>query len=148
MKGISTVIATILMLMITIALAGTAYLYISGTFTQQMQGIDMVDAFCSGGTQARITFLNLGTTDLNFVNGDCTPVTGSPATCGAIRVTRTTGAGTASFDGVNEDATIEPGSTGELVDTGCTIGGTTISCVYRITPPSGRSVLATVYCTG
>lgn len=31
MKGISTVVATILMLMITIALAGTAYLYIKGT---------------------------------------------------------------------------------------------------------------------
>jgi flagellin-like protein len=35
MKGISAVIATILMLMITIALAGTAYLYITGVFTSR-----------------------------------------------------------------------------------------------------------------
>lgn len=35
MKGISAVIATIMMLVITIALAGVAYLYISGIFTQQ-----------------------------------------------------------------------------------------------------------------
>ncbi|MBU5537369.1 MAG: hypothetical protein KQA38_02280 [Candidatus Aenigmarchaeota archaeon] len=34
-KGISTVIASVLMLMIVIALAGTAYLYISGTFTSK-----------------------------------------------------------------------------------------------------------------
>lgn len=34
-KGISTVIATILMLMITIGLGGTAYLFISGTFTSK-----------------------------------------------------------------------------------------------------------------
>jgi len=33
MKGVSAVIATILMLMITIALAGMAYMYISGVFT-------------------------------------------------------------------------------------------------------------------
>jgi flagellin-like protein len=35
MKGISAVIATILMLLITIALAGTSYLYISGVFTSK-----------------------------------------------------------------------------------------------------------------
>jgi len=35
MKGISTVVATILMLMITIALAGVAYMYITGVFNVQ-----------------------------------------------------------------------------------------------------------------
>ncbi len=60
MKGISTVIATILMLMITIGLAGTAYLYISGAFTQQLQGLELVDEFCQGGTTAVITFKNSG----------------------------------------------------------------------------------------
>ena len=34
MKGISAIIATILMLLITIALAGTAYLFITGTFNR------------------------------------------------------------------------------------------------------------------
>ena len=31
---------------------------------------------------------------------------------------------------------------------GCTTSGTARSCVYRITPPSGRSVVATVTCGG
>lgn len=48
MKGISTVIATILMLMITIALAGTAYVYISGAFTSKQRTISLVDAYCVG----------------------------------------------------------------------------------------------------
>lgn len=53
MKGISAVIATILMLMITIALAGLAYMYISGIFTQQTGVIIQLDATatsCSGTT--------------------------------------------------------------------------------------------------
>ena len=146
MKGIATVIATILMLMITIALAGTAYLYISGAFTSQTQGIEMVDAFCSTGIQARISFRNIGTTDITFDADSCAPAIGSPSTCGSIDVTRTSGGGTASFDG--DDATVEPGTTATLIDTGCAAPGSPITCVYRITPPSGRSVVATVSCTG
>jgi len=147
MKGISTVIATILMLMITIALAGTAYIYISGAFTREIQGIEVVDAFCTGTLIANVSFRNLGTTDITFVNGDCTPVTGSPATCGSISVTRTSGVGTVSFDGINEDATIEPGTTAMIGDN-CTTAGNPVTCVYRIVPPSGRSVVATVSCNG
>lgn len=47
MKGISAVIATILMLLITIALAGTAYLYITNTFTPSNIAKSCTD---SGGT--------------------------------------------------------------------------------------------------
>jgi len=36
MKGISAVVATVLLLVITIALAGTAYLYFNGVFTRQI----------------------------------------------------------------------------------------------------------------
>jgi len=53
MKGISAVIATILMLMITIAMAGVAYMYISGIFTQQTGTITDIDesaTSCTGGT--------------------------------------------------------------------------------------------------
>jgi len=51
MKGISAVIATILMLMITIALAGTAYLYITGVFTSRtgvLLSIDGQSSTCGG----------------------------------------------------------------------------------------------------
>ncbi len=151
MKGISTVIATILMLMITIGLAGTAYLYISGVFSQQMQGIEIVDSFCSGGTEARIVFRNGGTESITFVGSggtfaDCSPATGSPATCGSISITRTAGGGTASFDG--DRTPVAPGTTATLRDTGCALAGQPITCVYRITPPSGRSIVAPVGCTG
>ena len=49
-KGISEVIATLLMLIITIALAGTAYLYISGFFkskTSIVLSIDEGFSYCN-----------------------------------------------------------------------------------------------------
>jgi len=169
MKGISTVIATILMLMITIALAGTAYLYISGVFTQQTQGLEIVDAFCVGGKDAVITIRNVGTTDISFVGattspfkGDCSPATGNTARCGTINIVKTSGPATSGFKGRDNTLKIEPGTTADIIDEdsattattesvkpeGCTTAGTTATCVYRITPPSGRSIVATVSCIG
>lgn len=43
MKGISAIIATILMLLITVALAGTAYLFISGTFSRFTSAVLSID---------------------------------------------------------------------------------------------------------
>ena len=61
MKGISGVIATILMLMITIALAGTAYLYITGVFTSRTGVVLSIEqALCPVGG-AVITVRNDGT---------------------------------------------------------------------------------------
>ncbi|MBI1978779.1 MAG: hypothetical protein HYS62_01805 [Candidatus Aenigmarchaeota archaeon] len=152
MKAISTVIATILMLMITIALAGTAYLYISGSFTTQTQGLEVVDAFCNNRVNATISFRNIGTNAVTFVSGLCSATGVSP--CGSITVVRTAGGGTMKLSG--SSATIDPGVTATLVDgedpvagaQGCTDFGVPRSCVYRITPPSGRSVVATVSCPG
>ena len=50
MKGISAVIATILMLVITIAVAGLAYTYISGIFAGRTRTISLIDSWCSDGT--------------------------------------------------------------------------------------------------
>ena len=48
MKGVSAVIATILMLIITIGLAGTAYVYISGMLTTKLEKtISVLDATCN-----------------------------------------------------------------------------------------------------
>jgi len=48
MKGVSAIIATILMLIITIGLAGTAYVYISGMMTTKMEKtISVLDASCN-----------------------------------------------------------------------------------------------------
>lgn len=73
MKAISTVIASILMLMIVIALGGTAYLYISGVFTSktsstfEISGIDRTNVMVRNigtGALTKISASSAGT-DLN-----------------------------------------------------------------------------------
>lgn len=60
MKGISTVLATLLMLIITIALAGVAYAYISGIFeSKATRIINVVDASCRANTGFFLTVKNL-----------------------------------------------------------------------------------------
>jgi len=74
MKGVSAIIATILMLVITIGLAGTAYVYISGMLTgKTAKTISLIDGDChaiGGGTctvapcQADVVIANDGTADI------------------------------------------------------------------------------------
>ncbi|MEM5836313.1 MAG: hypothetical protein QXY24_01655 [Candidatus Aenigmatarchaeota archaeon] len=60
MKGISTVIATLLMLMITIGLAGMAYMYIRGVFTGiTSKTITIVDVGCVPGNSYYVVVKNL-----------------------------------------------------------------------------------------
>jgi len=124
MKGVSTVIATILMLIITIALAGMAYMYIAGVFSGAIQGIEVVDSFCEGG-EVTITIRNIGTSAISSLNIKQT----SPADDIL----------TANFTGA-----IEPGKTASYKDT-CE-GSAGRSCLYRITPPIGKAATATAYC--
>ena len=54
-KGISTIIAALLMLIITIALAGFAYTYITGVLTQRISvvlSLEEIATVCNGGTNA------------------------------------------------------------------------------------------------
>jgi len=68
MKGVSAIIATILMLVITIGLAGTAYVYISGMLTgKTAMTISILDYSCTQGTTNNVITLvisNDGTTDI------------------------------------------------------------------------------------
>jgi len=68
MKGVSDIIATILMLIITIGLAGTAYVYISGIMTARTAITLSVQAVtCTGsdpGDSFTVVVLNDGTTDV------------------------------------------------------------------------------------
>lgn len=135
MKGISTVIATILMLMITIALAGTAYLYISGAFTQQTQGLELIDVFCTGGNAVTLSVRNLGTDSISANTIRCLQTAPSGELAGACTSTPAT----------LTHAAIPPGTTLELTDT-CGGAGPR-SCVYRLTPSSGRGIVGTTSCT-
>ncbi len=81
MKGISTVIATLLMLVITVALAISAYGYITGLFTSTTsRTIDLADASCTAGSSYFVTvrntdqFNNISTTEL-IVRVDDQPIT-------------------------------------------------------------------------
>lgn len=128
MKGISTVVATILMLVITITLAGTAYMYIQGTLTTQMQGIEVLNSYCAGNT---VTFeiRNIGT--LNIASLNCTQTAPANNT-------------TCDFTGTIITPPIAPGTTQTFTDS-CTGTGSR-TCQYRITPPVGRSVPVNVFC--
>jgi len=123
-KGVSAVIATVLMLIITIALAGTAYMYITGVFTGTVQEIEIVDSFCEGG-EVTITIRNIGTTAITSLN--------------IKQASPSDDILTASFQGA-----IEPGKTINYKDT-CE-GVTGRSCIYRIIPPIGKAATATSYC--
>ncbi len=130
MKGVSAVIATILMLMITIAIAGMAYMYISGIFTTRTQGIEIADYYCTAGT-VTLRIRNIGTVAIS--TGGISWVQTAPSV-------DTTTSGTAPSSG-----TIEPGQISDLTDVCDGSGGR--SCVYRLTPPTGNSIVANVYCT-
>jgi flagellin-like protein len=117
MKGISTVVATILMLMITIALAGTAYMYINGAFTSKtavVLSISSADCSASGSTYTATVYVrNDGTLNATGVRvvtfgtaqsssaivgpgaGATFTVTNTtPVTAGYVKVTASSASGT------------------------------------------------------
>ena len=125
MKGVSTVIATLLMLVITIALAGMAYVYISGFFTTQTQGIEVVDAYCVGNS-VTITIKNIGTRN----------ITQNSITLRRISPT----INTTNFPSTD----LPPQNTITITDN-CQ-GANPKTCIYRIIPPAGRPVEVSVPC--
>ncbi|MBI2084762.1 MAG: type IV pilin [Candidatus Aenigmarchaeota archaeon] len=132
MKGVSEIVATLLMLMITLALAGTVYLFITSTYTQQAQGIDIVDAFClregSGADNSTITLKNIG---------------GEPVTASSVVISQTSPS--AATDLKWSSQTLQPGTNAIVYDQCEGVGSR--SCIYRIVPPTGRAITAIVYCT-
>ncbi len=80
-KAVSTVIATLLMLIITIGLAGVAYIYIQGTVTSVgAKQMDIVSADCRAGNSFYVTVRNLDSftdiaTSAILVKVDSVPVT-------------------------------------------------------------------------
>jgi flagellin-like protein len=127
MKGISAVIATILMLLITLTLAGVAYMFISGTFTSQMQGIEITYSSCSNNV-ASFLIKNIGTTNITTIN--CVQTAPANDTCSLT---------------FNPALPLEPGRTTTATDTCSGSGGR--ACLYVITPSGGRGMDAITQCT-
>jgi flagellin-like protein len=63
-KGISTIIATILLLIITISLTGTAYMFISGMIGTRISKAISADITCTNG-KIRMIVYNQGTDMIN-----------------------------------------------------------------------------------
>jgi hypothetical protein len=114
------------MLVMTIGLAGMAYMYISGIFTAQTQGIEIVDSYCVDN-KVYVTLRNIGTLNVNTTQIACTKTTPSPSTSCSL----------------NPSTTISPGNQTQ-VDLSATCSG---NCVYRLVPPAGRAIQVVVSCT-
>ncbi len=89
MKGITPIISIIILLLITIALAATAYSYLSGYLFSQIGttiSIPQGGAFCSGGSITLI--IRNDAMDSNFTNDDIDLLTidGSPVTANIIDI--------------------------------------------------------------
>jgi flagellin-like protein len=135
MKGISAVIATILMLLITIALAGVAYLYIQGTVTQKTGIVLAIDesATTCVGTDIQLYVKNIGTLpyDANKIT-----VSGTNSNGGLI-------AGITCYPASNATSTMAA-------------GGASVRCVSltgtagtnTIVASGATTVRGTVYCSG
>ncbi len=124
MKGISAVIATILLLMITIAIASTAYMYVTGMIGgMTSKTISVSHASCDGGA-ITLVISNDGTTAL--VDGD-------------LKVYVNNGDVTGQFGALDDN--VQPHTTS--VATGS--GGNSGSVTVLIVSPS-NSASQTVYC--
>jgi len=128
MKAISAVIATILMLMITIAITGTAYLYVSGVFGSRTSVLLAIDqrSSCRGN--------NL----FVYVRNDGSNVAGNTS----IDITYPNGT---IF---NSQCFIDQISAGNSNSATCPISSPLLSGFYQVKASStGSSATGTIYCS-
>lgn len=135
MRGVSSVIAVILMLMIVIALAGVAFLYISGVFTQRtgvVLEVDWAATRCASGTNVITVFIrNTGTI---------------PTTADKITLSGTTSQGGTMGPVFCGGAVTIPAGAGLVSCTNTLTGTTGVNIVYASIPPNIAK--GTVVCIG
>ena len=130
-KGISAVIATVLMLVITIALASTTYIYSTGILTTATQGVEVVDNFCDSNSYVTAALRNLGTNPVT--NIQCLQTAPSGDTCSSSSLA---------------NADIAPGSIQTFSNFDQCLGSGSRFCQYRLTPNAGRTIVFQVQCSG
>jgi flagellin-like protein len=140
-KGITPIIATIILLLITVALAGLAWTFLSGYYTgMTAKNIQLVDFSCTGGT-ARVIIRNAGTESINTA---ACATTGTVVTCTDLTIVKTQGA-MGLTQGVLP-ATVPAGQVATFTETGLAAG----SHSYRLTTTTGAGGpspnIATVTC--
>lgn len=141
MKGISPIISIIILLLITVSLAASAWTYISGYWGGLVStGVEVSSTICSSGTSVRIYVHNIGTSNMNMISSmDIDRIQGSS--------TLVFNKSTLTYDPV--DGTVGPGETGKIVDVNCTEPGVQQRCAYDIVhSPTGRLYQAYTTCYG
>lgn len=106
-KGISEVIATLLMLIITIALAGTAYLYISGYFRSSASKpvIDPGTSYCDANN-VNVAVKNPGVDDIHNVKVDVYDPSGNLVGSQTINLIK---AGLTNITSISRGSSPDPG---------------------------------------
>lgn len=138
-KGVSAVIATVLLLVITIALVGTAYLYFQSTLTGSTQDITATDNFCDAYGDVSVTIKNLGTNPITSVG--CTLLN---ATSGLSSCNTTNALG---LNAINTSNALQPGSAQTFSNFGNCTGSGARYCTYRLTPSAGRVETVQIACS-
>ncbi len=139
MKGISAVIATILLLMITIAIASTAYMYVTGMIGgKTAKSIAVQHAACDSNRDISIVVKNTGTGSI--VNS---------AGSGDLKILINNGDNTTHFDlnGVGGTTSYTIASQGNVMlvgDNGGTHYSTGANTILVISP--SNSISQVVYC--
>ena len=152
-KGITPIIAVIILLLITVALAGFAWSFLSG-YIGGLTGknVQVADSYCAGGTSAIMIIRNTGTESLNIGTAPigCTAVLPdtNERTCGDVTITRTDTGGLMD-SALNLAGVIPQQGAFKLTDTGCTQTGSAKICTYRIRAPGGMGPnIISVSCSG
>ncbi len=90
MKGITPIISTIVLLLITVALAGAAWVYISGfmgTYTEKSFTIPTGGVYCDSQGTFHVRVVNTGTTAITSENWIEKSVTNNTMTAKTLTVT-------------------------------------------------------------
>lgn len=153
MKGITPIISIIVLLLITISLAGAAYMFLGGIMTGYTQGVQLT-GICVGSNTAFITVTNQGSNSISLGTCDVVgSVTGPSTECGDYIIIRTDTLG-ANMVGQFDTNTIQGAEPERLFrttfqDTACAAAGTPTTCKYAFTRAGEVAPIeVTVRCSG
>ena len=135
LKGISAIIATLLILVITLGLAGLAYTYISRIFTSRTATLSLVDVYCYGG-RATAIIRNEGTTD---ISGSSVRLIAINENCNELNTTKYL---TSSDQSATFDNNFPAGEDVSIIFDNCKTGR---AHVYRLRGPSNAFEIS-FYC--
>jgi flagellin-like protein len=143
MKGITPIISVIILLLITIGMAASAWTFMSGYFTTITKASIQATGLCvgtggAGPTNALVTITNMGQGVIQL--GACTGVgsigggTAKSVICGDMTIVRTDGV--ANLNGKFDKTSMSAKGTVTFTDTGCTTG---TECHYSFILPGMMS---------